>query len=461
MREMKRTTKRILSSIVCLLLLLGTTSAAFAAGTTSNNTANTDVLSQLNKTGKYTLDKVTNPVISSIGGEWSVLGLARSGAEVPQSYYDRYYSNVVSELAEKQGVLTKVKYTEYSRMILALTAIGQDVTDVGGYNLLEKLADFNSVKKQGINGPIFALIALDSKDYSIPKVSGAAVQTTREMLIDYILSKEITDASGRVGGFSLSGETADPDITGMALQALANYRTQPKVKAAIDRALTVLDSLEQQNGGFSTMGVETSESIIQVIIAKSALGIDCADHVSALMKYSVTDGSFQHTLDGGSDMMATEQGLYALAAYHRYQTGKNALYDMSDVNGISGNSDSTGPSGTGEIKATLNGKNIAFDQAPVNINGRVLVPMRAIFEAMGAEITWDPKTKTVTGTKGDKVIILTVGNATARINGQDKALDVPATIINSRTMVPIRLIGESLNADVDWVSATKTVTIVQ
>ena len=456
MKIIRERKKKMICGVLSILLLLGMPSAAFASGTAGMNSTNAAVTTALNKTSKYILSNVTNPVISSIGGEWSMIGLSRSGADVPKSYYDKYYSNVVSELKEKNGTLTSVKYTEYSRVILALTAIGRDVTNVGGYNLLEKLADFNSVKKQGINGPIFALIALDSKDYSIPQVSGVPVQTTREMLIDYILNEEITDANGVKGGFSLGGDTPDPDITGMALQALASYKDQPKVKAVIDRALAVLDSLEEKNGGFSTWGAETSESIIQVIIGKSALNIDCADNVSALMSYAVADGSFWHTPGGGSDMMATEQSLYALAAYERYLDGKKPLYDMSDVTAASG---SAGETNT--IKATLNGEYITFDQAPVNLNGRILVPMRAIFTAMGAEISWDPTTKTVTGTKGDKVIVLTVGSSIARINGQEKALDVPATIIGSRTMVPIRFIGESLDADVDWVPETKTVTIVQ
>ena len=440
---------RILCILAILILLSGMAGVSTAAEAAAGGMTRNDVSAELNKTSKFIINNVSNPVISSIGGEWSVLGLARSGSEVPQSYYDKYYSNVAAELKEKDGNLTKVKYTEYSRVILALTAIGKDVTNVGGYNLLEKLADFNSVKKQGINGPIFALIALDSKDYGIPQVSGVAVQTTREMLINDILKEEITDAKGITGGFSLGSSAPDPDITGMALQALANYQDQPKVKAAIDRALAVLDSLEQDNGGFSTWGAETSESLIQVIIAKTTLGLDCGKNVSALMEYSMDDGSFAHIPGGGTDLMATEQGLYALAAYGRSLDGKSTLYDMNDETGSSA------------IKATLNGVPISFDQEPVNVSGRVLVPMRAIFEAMGADVSWDASTKTVTGTKGDKVIILPVGSQAATVNGEEQALDVPATIINSRTMVPIRFIGESLDAAVDWVPESKTVTIEQ
>ncbi len=291
-----------------------------------------DVSDGIDRAGRYLIKTVSNPVISAVGGEWTILGLARSGVEAPENYYERYYGNVVSELKSKSGNLTKVKYSEYSRLILALTAIGRDVTNVGGYNLLEKLSDYNSVIKQGINGPIFALLALDSGDYAIPQAAGIKVLTNRELLIDYILSKEITDAAGVKGGFSLTNDAPDADITGMALQALAEYKSMPEVKAAIDRGLAVLDSMQSADGSFKTAGTENSESIVQVLVAKSALGIDAADNAAALMKYFNEDGSIRHIIEGEADLMATEQGLYALAAYERYINGKNSLYDMADLN---------------------------------------------------------------------------------------------------------------------------------
>jgi len=372
------------------------------------------------------------------------LGLARSQKYVSQSYYEKYYSNVASELSVKNGHLTSTKYTEYSRVILALTAIGKDPTNVSGYNLLEKLADFSNVKKQGINGPIYALIALDSKDYKIPEVKGVSVQTTRQMLVDYILNKEVVNADGVRGGFSLSGDRADPDITGMALQALSNYQSQSKVKEAINRALAALEAIEQSDGEYLTWGGETSESIIQVIIAKAALGIDPSKNVSALMNYYITSKGFRHIPDGEMDLMATEQGLYALAAYDRYLHGQNALYKMKD---------------SGAIRVSLNGEYLRFDQEPVNIDGRVLVPMRIIFESMGADVVWDGSQQKVTAALGEKKIELTIGNKTAFVNGNASNLDVPARIINGRTLVPVRFVSESLNTDVAWEQGTKSVVI--
>jgi hypothetical protein len=303
---------------------------------------NPSIKAAINETAALMYKNTPDPRIGTNSGEWTMLSLARAGYDIPQSYYEKYYTNVVNELKEKNGVLSTAKYTEYSRLILGLTAIGKDVTNVGGYNLIEKLADFNGVKKQGINGPIFALIALDTKNYEIPVVEGVSVQTTRDMLIDYILSKEITDKNGVVGGWALSGKVPDPDITAMTLQALAKYKNDEKVKPYIDRAVSVLGKIQLDNAGYSSWGSENSESIAQVIVALTALGIDPTTDtrfikgegnwiVSAIMEFYVEGGGFKHILSDGINGMATDQGMYAIVAYDRFANGQTSLYDMTDV----------------------------------------------------------------------------------------------------------------------------------
>ena len=303
---------------------------------------NPSVKEAINETAALMYGNTPDPKIGTLAGEWTVLSLARAGYNVPESYYEKYYTNIENELKEKNGVLHKVKYTEYSRLILALTAIGKDVTNVGGYNLLEKLADFNTVIRQGINGPIFALIALDTNNYEIPIVEGVKVQTTRDMLIDYILDKEITDKDGVVGGWALSGKVPDPDITAMALQSLAKYKNNEKVKPYINRAVQVLADIQKDTGGYSSWGSINSESVAQVIVALTALGIDPAKDtrfikgegnwlISAIMEFYVKGGGFKHVLDQELNGMATDQGMYALVAYDRFVDGKSSLYDMTDV----------------------------------------------------------------------------------------------------------------------------------
>lgn len=99
------------------------------------------------------------------------------------------------------------------------------------------------------------------------------------------------------------------------------------------------------------------------------------------------------------------------------------------------------------------------DQSPLIIDGRTLVPMRTIFETMGAEVLWDGDTRTVTATKDSTVISLTVDNSVAHKNDEQITLDVTPQIINSRTMVPLRFVGEALDADVKWEKDTRTVLI--
>ena len=328
--------KRKIVSLLVILTLVMTSMTCLSWATEKTDVS---YKTAMNKTAAYMIKKLKDP---GYGDEWSILGLARSGADVSQSTYDAYYKDLEKTVKECKGVLDKRKYTEYSRVILAVTAIGKDPSSVGGYNLLKKLADFENVKWQGINGPIWAVIALDSGNYDIPKVSGVETQTTRQLLIDEILSQEIEG-----GGFSLDGEEPDCDITAMAVQALAGYLDQSEVKAAVDRALDVLSYMQKTDGTFTSWGTKNAESICQVIVALTAMNIDPTKDdrfirngntvIDGLMTFYDEDGGFRHvnTSTAGYEPivngMATEQGYYALTAYDRLLSGKTALYDMSDV----------------------------------------------------------------------------------------------------------------------------------
>ena len=207
------------------------------------------------------------------------------------------------------------------------------MTNVDGHNLLAGLTNMNYVKTQGVNGPIWALIAFDSHDYQIP----AGGDVSREALIQVILDKQLED-----NGWALSGVKADVDMTGMALQALAPYyNTNDAVKTAVDKALVCLSEIQHEDGGFGSIDGACAESAAQVIVALTALGIDPHTDarfvkngrsvVDALCDYYVEGGGFKHVSFLEVNGMATEQGYYALAAYMRFLEGKTALYDMSDV----------------------------------------------------------------------------------------------------------------------------------
>lgn len=113
------------------------------------------------------------------------------------------------------------------------------------------------------------------------------------------------------------------------------------------------------------------------------------------------------------------------------------------------------------VSVTVNGSLLAFDQAPVVSNGRTMVPMRAIFEALEATVDWEIGKQRVTAKRDDTTIVITVGSNLALVNGKEFALDVPPQLVNNRTLVPVRFISESLGAQVDWVISSQTVAINQ
>lgn len=282
-------------------------------------------------TGDY-LAKRGTPSVGSIGGEWMALGLARSGRTVPEGYYDAVVKYVKDNI-DSNGRLDKNKATENARIILALTAIGKDVTNVDGHDLLAGLNEMSYLSKQGINGAIFTLIALDSHSYT------PAGDVTRDKLVQAILNAQISGD----GGWSLDGKNADVDMTAMAIQALAAYyKSNSSAKKAVDKGLSWLSSVQQNDGGFTSWGAANSESCAQVIVALTALGIDPAKDsrfikngvsvLDALCSFAVNGGGFKHlATETSANGMTTEQGFYALVAYYRLLNGQTSLYDMTDV----------------------------------------------------------------------------------------------------------------------------------
>lgn len=285
-------------------LTLGTALPALGAQTTQIDQA-------LNHAANYVSAAVPSPQVSSTGGEWAVLGLARCG-RLTQSQRTAYLAALEHTLEETQGVLSQRKYSEYARVVLALTALGEDPRSVGGYDLTAPLLDTEMVEWQGINGPTFALLALNGGDYSGSEAKERYLQ-------------DLLQAQGADGGWSLAGSKGDPDVTAQALQALAAYEaTNPEVARAIARGLDCLDTL-WKSGSFVT-----SESCAQALIAYAALNRTAPQGmVEELLSYQQPDGSFAHLPGGKSDLMASEQALCALTALARQERNLFPLYDMT------------------------------------------------------------------------------------------------------------------------------------
>lgn len=288
------------------------------------------------QSGNHTEQYILGQGAAKYGAEWNILGLARAEAVVPQGYYETYLQSVVDEVQKKQGILEP---GTTARVVLALSALKQDVTNVGGYNLLENFNDLENVTKNGVYGPIYVLLALDSNNYQLPVNRTRSIQTTREGLVQYILNQEIT-----YGGWGWQG-VADVDTTAMAIQALTPYyHSNAEVKAAVDRGLTVLSGLQCGDGSYSSYGICNAESTAQVIVALTGMGINPAQDarfvkngyttIDGLMKFAVNGGGFSHELGNSVNNLATAQGYYALVAYQRLINGQPSLYQMSDAKGI-------------------------------------------------------------------------------------------------------------------------------
>ena len=328
-----------------------------------------DVSAVLNATMAQMADTVTEPTFGTNAGEWTVLSLAR-GEYFAQDdeYFAEYYERIeekVDELATKycadsydtdkyevlDGALHNKKSTDNSRLIVALSSIGKDAANVGGWDLTAPYNDFGWIKNQGINGIIWALIALDSNNYETED------ESIRQQCIDQLLELEL-----ETGGWPMSGGSFDNDITGMALQALYPYRDQPEVEEAAERAFEYLSEIQLESGGFKYGTAETSESSSQMIVACATWGINPDTDsrfikngnsiVDNLLTYYIEDEAMFAHQGTASNNMATDQACYALVAYDRLLDGKTALYDFSDVDFETSGS-SSGTSGKKDMAVSI------------------------------------------------------------------------------------------------------------
>ncbi|MCI8956555.1 MAG: DUF4430 domain-containing protein [Eubacterium sp.] len=314
-------------AFICLLVF-----AAPAQGSTILTKSQTR--NYLDKISEYEISKVAKPTYGSVGGEWLIMGLARYGT-LTEDYLNLYLNNLKSEVKKSNGVLSKTKYTEYARVVLALTSVNTAPDNFEGYNLLRPLAELDNVVKTGMNSVAFCLLALDCGNYEIPDIAKeyTGEKTTREKLISILLNNQLND-----GGWAITGKKSEADVTAMVLQALSKYRKQEKIEKAVENGVKMLSFRQSKSGAFSSGGSENCESTAQVLAAMTALEIKVTD--SRFIKYNHTvldgllqyymDGGFKHTKDSFVNQMSTEQAMYSLTAYYRSLSDENGLYNMKD-----------------------------------------------------------------------------------------------------------------------------------
>lgn len=353
----------------------------------------------INAGARYILERVKEPSVGTNNGEWSVMDLLRGmyiGADymnyIGDGYFSDYIKRVEQYVIDKNGKLHFAKSTEWSRLILALSALGYDITNVGGYDFIDELSSsYQFSYLQGLNGPIWEVIAMNTGQYSFiknPVHAEAGDVNNYGRMLEFIIKSELQQKDGSKGGFALNGNVPDPDMTGMALQALAPYYldqakyektgaavSYTEFKKVVERGIFELSKLQAANGAFKGWGNVNAESTVQVIVALTALGIDpkssdvelpnigksCSfiqkgmiqdgvytnNMIDALLTFwasrsgaSPGSGGFKHVTagdDGGGGAgtvvngMATDQAVYGLIAYDRFINGENSLYDMTDM----------------------------------------------------------------------------------------------------------------------------------
>lgn len=253
------------------------------------------------------------------GSEWYIIALSNYG-----KYDFSNYKNALDDYLSENEVGSASSRLKYA---LTYIAIGDKTNPY-----INKVLG-NSIGEQGIMSLVFGLHLLNN---------GCICDTySANVLVDELLSLQLAD-----GGFSVTGEYGDVDVTAMTVQALAvHYNDNPVVKSSVDEALDFLSSRQLENGGYSEYGVENPESGAQVVIALSSLGIDvCNDNrfikndntvFDGMKNFILSDGSVCHKEGGASDSTATAQVLSASIAYENMKNGKSSFYIFSDNKNIS------------------------------------------------------------------------------------------------------------------------------
>lgn len=377
--------KAFCTKFVVLILVIATVTSLFASplAACADETSVADVYEQLQNVRdelvgwkKTTLgiavdeDMLDTEMLSLVGstaGDWYPFGLARGGYTDNFDGYLACVNDYVSKRYQTKQKLHAAKATEWHRIALAVLACGGDPTRAGNDGNIDLIADgtYNRTDgtkgilgKQGINGYIWGLIALDSYGYAVAE--NAAYD--RKDIIATLLSLQLAD-----GGWALAGNTADPDITSMTVTALAPYYNSEDeyvyanknlsdkplsrtVRDCVDDAVACLSAMQLDGGDYFGWGSANCESTVWVAVALASLGRDVTTDVDfvkngntlidGIMKYRNTDGGFIHSYKydsanpsaktDESNTMTGEQTLYGITALLRLYEGKRRLFDLRE-----------------------------------------------------------------------------------------------------------------------------------
>lgn len=273
---------------------------------------------------------VSHILKKEVWSDWELFAVARSGYKIPDSVKKKHIEKTEEHVAskDKNG---RLYGTDLERTIFTVLSLDQDPTNFAGKNLIRMLYSDEKNRIGSINTVIYGLLALDSKNYQIPEKA----KWTRDKLIDNILNKQHAD-----GGWALSLEAqSEPDLTGMAMTALAPYSNENEnVKKALAKAQDFLSRTQTNKGGYTSLGQENSISAAQALIGIVLSGDDPISEkytkngnnvIDAILSYRTGNGFKWIVSENGVNDMATEQVLNSLIQYQAVQDGKGSIYVWS------------------------------------------------------------------------------------------------------------------------------------
>lgn len=345
---MKSLKTKILALLLSMMMVFGIAGPVFAGNLNVKNTSSvkstasiaikspstqTKILNAVKKSSAFMLKNISNPTTGSDKGkDWQVFAVNRSSANIDG--LDDWNQKYVDSFSD----MSVLKYpSDYARAILVLSSIGKDVTNFNSINLIEKMLENKGSVLSYTSNAIYALLALDSKDYLIPE----SCSITKDDIINYIVSQKVNENGEFVGSYEDSGQTVeyvDLDTTYMAIQSLAPYYgTKNEAKEFIDKAIGSINKNQGKSGAIATFGTDNASTTAQALLAIVALDKDVNNYkigtktlVDGLLSlYDEKSGGFKYY--GSVDLdFSTPQATYALAGYLRQQQGINGIYDFNN-----------------------------------------------------------------------------------------------------------------------------------
>jgi len=410
---------------------------------------------------------------------WSYVALAAAGKSLAGTRAEEACRRQLAFLEQSAPPAT----ADYCLLMLALIAAGENPYDYHGLNIVQKIqvaqlsdgkfADNIDGGGQGDNGEqilinahIWAVLALHAAGAEIPDAAKAR---------QWLVARQHADGSFN---WCAGEDRPDVDSTGMALMALGALGERGD-SPVVQKAVAYLQSVQENDGGFTSWGAANPESCNMVIQGLLAVGIDPAgaimskpggNPVTAMLRFQLPDGSFAHIKGAGANEMATQQALLALAGVTSGKTPYTVLREKIKL-----------PPGVPapaarEIRFRVGVRDYVeadgkqrrvkqVDAAPFIANGRTYVPVRYLALALGVPeegISWSPSTQVVTLRTNAQELTLTIGRAIMSVNGTARPpMDVAPLLRDGRVYMPARYVAEAFGFRVRWEESSQTVVIVK